>query len=68
MDMPFYVFATYLEKHYGVQFDREEGFVICPECGELLYSCDWSIEEYTRAIDDEPYLICPICDSYLDAE
>ena len=68
MDMPFYAFATYLEKNYGVYFDREEGFVECPECGEPLYSCDWSVEDYTVEIDDELCLICPVCETNLDAE
>lgn len=68
MDMPFYAFATYLERNYGAYFDREEGFVECPECGEPLYSCDWSVEDYTVEIDDELCLICPVCETILDEE
>ena len=68
MDMPFYAFATYLEDTYGVYFDREEGFVECPECQEPLYSCDWSIEDYYREIDGEYYMVCPVCGTILDAE
>ena len=33
MDRAFKQFAKYLEKYYRVQFDRKEGFVICPVCG-----------------------------------
>ena len=58
MDMGFRSFAKYLEKTYGVQFDKKEGFVVCPECGEPIYSCDWTIEDYT---DEDDNWICPIC-------
>ena len=68
MDMPFYSFGRYLEKTYGVQFDRREGFVCCGECGEPLYDCDWSIEDYYREIDGEYHIICPVCGTILDEE
>ncbi len=68
MTMTFYAFATYLEDTYGAQFDRDEGFVCCGECGEPLYSCDWSIEDYYREIDGEYHMICPVCETILDAE
>lgn len=45
-----------LEDIYGIYFNREELFFICPECGEL--------------IDFEDYVVnggfencCPICES-----
>jgi hypothetical protein len=32
----------------------EEGFFICPECGEPIYECDW---------DEHPdWSECPICE------
>ena len=68
MSMTFYAFATYLEDNYGVQFDRDEGFVCCPECGEPLYDCDWSVEDYCEDIDGELHLKCPVCEMDLDAE
>ena len=26
---------------YGCVVDYEEGFFICPVCGEPIYACDW---------------------------
>lgn len=68
MTMTFYVFAAYLEDTYGAYFDREEGFVECPQCGEPLYSCDWSIEDCYKEIDGEYRMICPVCEEFLDEE
>lgn len=65
MDRAFRSFAKYLEKEYGVLFDREEGFVICPECGEPLYQCDWDVNDYS---DDDDNYICPVCGENLEAE
>ena len=62
MDKCFREYARYLEDNYGAQFDREEGFVVCPECGEPIYACDWTVWEYT---DEDDNCICPICGSQL---
>ena len=43
-------YANMLENIYGVQYDREEQFVICPECGEPIYKCDWP--QSTFEVDD----------------
>ena len=59
----FEVMAQYLEEEYGMQYDRDEQFVICPECGEPIYKCDWEMEEYNRITDeDELIMFCPICE------
>lgn len=65
MDREFKRFAQYLERYYGVQFDRQEGFVICPECGEPLYDCDWTVFDFSN--EDDEY-ICPVCQEILEAE
>ena len=46
--------AVYCEEVYGVQVDMNEGFFVCPECGELIYECDWD------AYSD--WSVCPICE------
>lgn len=66
MDRNFKRFAEYLVETYGVLFDEEEGFVICPECGEPIYYCDYSsIWNYTNEND---LYICPICEEILEIE
>lgn len=67
MPMTFYAFATYLEDTYGAYFDREEGFVECPECGgEPIYNCDWEVSDYTKVLENgDVVLVCPICESIL---
>lgn len=47
--------ATYVEDVYGSYVDKEEGFYICPCCGEPVYECDWNKEELEK-------FICPICE------
>lgn len=44
--------AIYCYNTYGIQIDWEEGFFICPECGEPIYGKDW---------EDEEFIFCPIC-------
>ena len=61
-------YARLLEDTYGVQYDREEQFVVCPECEEPIYECDWP-EETFLVVDngDEEGTIswlCPICDEW----
>ena len=33
-------FAEMIEDDFGIQYDREENFYICPECGDPIYFCD----------------------------
>lgn len=58
-------YAKFLEETYGVQYDKEERFVICPECGEPLYECDWEPQTF-EIVDGNWY--CPVCDQYYDTE
>ena len=44
--------GTYCEDVYGMTLDVEEGYFVCPECGEPIYETDWP-----RSGDDE----CPVC-------
>ena len=63
-------FAEMLEDQYGAYFDREEGFVECPECGnEPIYDEDWQTEEYMEYTADG-YRVwrCPICGTILIVE
>jgi hypothetical protein len=46
--------AVCCEEFYGVHVDMNEGFFICPECGEPIYECDW--EEHSD------WEMCPICE------
>ena len=39
---------------YGSGIDFEERFYVCPDCGEVIYECDWSDEELSEEF-------CPIC-------
>ena len=51
--------AKLVEDVYGVYVDYEEGFFICPECDEPIYSEDWEDIDF----------ICPVCEfSYKDIE
>ena len=54
--------AKYCEKTYGIPYIREDkeedGYFICAECDEPIYSCDWSEEEFMRG----DLFCCPICD------
>ena len=63
MSREFKTFARYLEDNYGALFDRKEGFVCCPECGEPIYDCDWTVDDYTNEEDD---FICPVCGEPLE--
>lgn len=57
--------ANYCEETYGVQVFEEGNVVIgfiCPECGELIYSEDWT------DADTENWLRCPICGSFFGGE
>lgn len=54
MSLTFEKLARLMELTYGVQYDREEGFFICPECAEPIYAEDWSQEDLEEG--------CPICE------
>jgi len=45
--------AKYVEETFGVYVDWEERFYECPECGELIYECDWLANDLIE--------LCPIC-------
>ena len=47
--------ALEVEEVYGGYVDWDERFFECPECGEPIYECDWSILDFARRI-------CPVCD------
>ena len=57
----FYKIAHYCEKTYGVQYDRDEKFFCCPECGEPLYKADWDDDEFI----DDIHINCPVCEGFL---
>ena len=50
--------AEYCVNVYGSEIFEEDGVIIgfiCPHCGELIYSDDWTDKE------TENWMICPIC-------
>lgn len=51
--------ATFCEAIYGVALDTEEGYFVCPNCGEPIYECDWE--------DHEDWCKCPVCDEFFGA-
>ncbi len=63
MTKEFVDFAETLEQVYGTFFDREEGFVICPECEEPIYDCDWAPNHFIT--DTEGIYRCPVCEETL---
>ena len=54
--------ARKCEEDYGSQVDYEEGFFVCPECGEPIYKCDWSESELQN---ENGEYICPVCEEAL---
>lgn len=68
MRKEFIDFAEKLEEVYGAYFDREEGFVECPKCGdEPIYDYDWSPNEYSCLMPDGSIrYFCPICEEIFD--
>ena len=48
--------AEYCEEDYGIQYDREEDFFTCAECGEPIYFSDFGGE-----VDLWDLWTCPIC-------
>lgn len=60
--MKFKDIAKYCETIYGVQYDRDEEFFICPECGEPIYFEDWDSV-------GENWKTCPICEfSFMEGD
>ena len=57
-----YDIARKCEEDYGSQVDYEEGFFVCPECGEPIYGCDWSESELQN---ENGEYICPVCEEAL---
>ena len=49
--------AEYCYLTFGLQVDYEEGFFVCPECGEPIYEEDWG---------DCDFSMCPICETYFE--
>ena len=45
--------AEHCEEEYGIQYDREEDFFTCVECGEPIYFSDFGGKV-------DPW-VCPIC-------
>lgn len=45
--------AKYCEHEFGGYVDLDEGFFICPECGEPLLEEDWKEHNFCE---------CPICE------
>jgi len=69
MSCNFWKFASVLEKDFGdlgVSYDRYYESVNCPECEEILYSCDWEISDYAFTTSDG-YIVyrCPVCGKVL---
>ena len=48
--------AHTIEDVYGgyVDWDGDERFYECPECGELIFECEWSEEDLKKEL-------CPVC-------
>lgn len=47
--------AKVIEEECGGFVNWEEGFYICPECGEPIYDSEWAPDEFCL-------YICPICE------
>lgn len=48
--------AHTVEDVYGgyVDWDGDERFYECPECGELIFECEWTAEDSKKEL-------CPVC-------
>jgi predicted RNA-binding Zn-ribbon protein involved in translation (DUF1610 family) len=45
--------GTYCEETYGMTLNVEEGYFVCPECGEPIHEEDWKKHDEWEK--------CPIC-------
>ncbi len=65
MSQFFKLAADYCEEAYGCEVIEEKNVVIgfiCPNCGELIYSEDWTDE------DTDNWTLCPICEEFFGEE
>ena len=66
--MVFERIARYCEKTFGVQYDRDEEFFICPECGEPIYKDDWRDSDFLAVGSFSKFknkFYCPVCENFL---
>ena len=54
--------AKVVENDFGVQVDWEEKFFVCPDCGDVIYECDFN-KDSVLALG-----YCPICGAALTEE
>lgn len=45
--------GAYCEETYGMTLDTNEGYFVCPECGEPIDEADWH--------EHDEWDVCPIC-------
>lgn len=50
-----------LDRVYGVEVNSEEGFFLCPECGEPIYAADYLCGEPIYGADYMNLDVCPVC-------
>ena len=55
--------AHLIEANYGGFVDWDEGFFICPDCGEPIYESDW---DFNDLFDGDDNFICPICNFIIE--
>lgn len=61
-------FAKVVGKECGMQVDREEGFAVCPFCGEPIYADDWRESDYTLGRTYLGVIYCPVCETVVWSE
>ena len=61
--------AKHCEKVYGINYDREERFFECPECGEPIYEDDWDEADFCLTpwnnFPKKQHYHCPICEMHI---
>ena len=65
MNQFFKLAADYCEEAYGCEVIEEKNVVIgfiCPNCGKLIYSEDWTDGE------TDNWTLCPICGEFFGEE
>lgn len=60
--------ARYCEKEYDIFVNWEDEYFICPFCGEMVYKCDYVVEDYFLGHNGGPIFYCPICENALNGE